>query len=142
MISSTTKMLCLLIAVTMTWLCGSRVVAATPVGGSDLTPEEASSSEILTPNDQETSGLVRKQIPVTLNNDTLSDRAELVLSRFSWLLGLPPLKMSNFFIINEYNGWQIVRQSFCDTGKWEDISNQKVIEYDFLFVIRVGSKKG
>lgn len=90
------KMLHLFIAVTLTWLCSCNIVNAT-------------------------------QTPKTIGNDTLPDKAEIVLHLISWpLQGPSPLKYSHFYIINEYKGWQIIRQSLCDTGPQEDLPMKKV----------------
>ena len=118
-------MLGLLIAIIVTCLYGQAVLAI-PVRGSDLAAD-TSSPKVLAPKDQNTSVLFGRQIEESVEDDGLPDRAELVLKRFSWRRGVFQ-PTSTLYMINEYKGWQLIRQSLCDTGFRRD----KDIEEHFL----------
>ena len=87
-------------------------------------------SEILVAICEGTSGLIHRQLIGTLNEDNLPDRAEIVLCRFTKTIYNSPTARSGFCIINEYTGWLLVRQSFCNTGRgWFDLSGLRVSEF-------------
>ena len=132
--SLTMKMPCLFLTIMMAWLCGNFVIAM-PVEESNLTPAERSSAGAVVPYEHGASAFDNVQAPGNIVvGSTLPDRAVLAMKYKSYQEGL----LSNtreLYIINEYKGSQIVRQSLCDPKRWYKFGLEEVRGFSFLFFL-------
>lgn len=66
------------------------------------------------------------------NDDMFPDRAGLVLVRSDWPTGLLGGDVSKFYVINEYKGSKIVRQSVCQSERPADDAVSFLIYFLFI----------
>lgn len=125
------KMPCLLLTIMVVWLCGNFAIAM-PVEESNLIPAERSSTGGLAPYERGAIALDNEQAPGnTVAGSTLPDRAVIDLYYKSYKEG--PLPMwRELYIINEYKGSQIVRQSLCDPSRWYNPGMEEVCGFSFV----------